>query len=176
MSYNDPYARQRPDQQPYDPYYTAADQHVNYNNSYPPSNNNNHSNPAWNEVSGPSQNQYDSSYAPERLSRTGVSEPPPKCAHSPSLLRLSAAADYDTSRDTGELRLWRHSEHGHLWTKVCRWPWVQSTLPFVLTADCSSGRAWSVHRALCLLQYHDDIGSDHFCRSVIRYGAPSFNR
>lgn len=93
MSYNDPYARQRPDQQPYDPYYTAADQHVNYNNSYPPSNNtNNNSNPTWNEVSGPSNNQYDSSYAPERLSSMGVNEPPPKCAHlcCAELLRLTA--------------------------------------------------------------------------------------
>jgi hypothetical protein len=80
MSYNDPYARQQPHDQPYDPYYSAANQYVNYNNSYPPTNNTTTSNVAWNEDSGPSTNQFDPNYAPERLSRMGLTEPP-KCAH-----------------------------------------------------------------------------------------------
>ena len=99
MSYNDPYARPRLDEQPYDPYYSAANQYASYNNSYPPSNTNivnndttNNSSAAWNETERSSTNRYDPNYAPERLSRMGVSEPP-KCA----LLGLccaSAAADH----------------------------------------------------------------------------------
>ena len=96
MSYNDPYTRQRLDEQPYDPYYSAANQYANYNNSYPPSNTNivnndttNNSSAAWNETERPTTNRYDSNYAPERLSRMGVNEPP-KCAHLGLLLRLAA--------------------------------------------------------------------------------------
>jgi len=99
MSYQDPYAHQRPNQQAYDPYYSAPNQ---YNNTYPPSDN---SNVPWNEPPRAStgSKQYDSNYGPERLSHMGVTEPP---------------------KDTGELRLWRHSEHGSLLTKGGRGPCI----------------------------------------------------
>ena len=74
MSYQDPYAaHQRPDQQVYDPYYSAPSQQ--YNNSYPPPNDN--SNVPWNGPSRASSgSKYDPNYAPDRLSRMGVDAPP----------------------------------------------------------------------------------------------------
>jgi len=92
MSYQDPYAHQRPGQQAYDPYYSMSNQ---YQNSYPPPNDgSNLPSRASTGISG--TKQYDPNYSPDRLSRMGVGEPP---------------------KGTGELGLWRHSEHGHLLTK-----------------------------------------------------------
>jgi len=98
MSYNDPYAHQQPNQQPYDPYASVSYQ---YNNSYPPTEAYppaetypppDNPNPPWNEASRASSSnnkQYDANYAPERLSRMGTGEPPKLVLCSAS----SAAAD-----------------------------------------------------------------------------------